>query len=89
MSDKAKKALLTVSLLAAERNQERPVEKQIELYEALANVLPDPEQRMAAERLAFALRETHALQQRFEEKCLHAKSSTSPEAFESEHKPDV
>lgn len=86
-SEASKKALLTLSLIAMDRIEERPVQDQIAFYQALAEVLPKPEDRITAERLAFAIGETHALQQRFTTECLQPKPLVSPAVYAPESRP--
>lgn len=55
-------ALQTLIRFATENITARPPAVQAEIYEALAQVLADPLESIAAERLAFSIRETAKLQ---------------------------
>lgn len=61
------KAILKLIQVATEDIEARPIPTQVEIYDALAVLLPSEEERIAAARLAFALNETKSLQQGFNE----------------------
>jgi hypothetical protein len=61
----SRQALKTLARFATENIDSRAPEIQIEIYEALAAALPNRHERIAAERLAFSIRETAKLQMEF------------------------
>lgn len=58
-------SLNTLVRYATDQIEMRPPLVQAEIYSALSDILPLPEDRTAAARLAFSIRETCALQMEF------------------------
>lgn len=58
-------SIKTLVRFAAENIERRPPQEQAEIYEALATLLPTKHERLAAARVAFAIRETAKLQMEF------------------------
>lgn len=61
----ASQALTTLIRFATEEIDSRPTDQQIKIYEALAELLPDPDGRLTAGRVAFSIGETARLQMDF------------------------
>ncbi|HEX7861041.1 MAG TPA: hypothetical protein VF773_11980 [Verrucomicrobiae bacterium] len=61
-------ALTTLIRFATDKIETRPPEQQAEIYDAISNLMIDPKESVAAERLAFAIRETAKLQLDFNSK---------------------
>lgn len=80
------KALLTLIHFATEDIQDRPAAAQVKIYQALADVLPAQDDRIAASRIAFALSETSELRRRFDES-LHVTLGGLSEASVQESTP--
>jgi hypothetical protein len=73
-------SLTTLIRYATENIAARPAEQQAEIYEAISNVLADPLESVAAERLAFSIRETAKLQLDFVAKLTSPVSLTQDSA---------
>lgn len=58
-------AIHTLVRFATEHIEERSYTEQVEIYEAVGKLLPSKADRIAAARLAFAIRETAKLQLEF------------------------
>lgn len=78
-------ALNTLIRYATENIAARAAAQQTEIYDAISSVLPDPLEALAAERLAFSIRETEKLQLDF----LNLFKSDQPPAAPDSNGPQI
>lgn len=59
------KAITTLARIALDKIELRPIGEQLEIYEALSQVMPSKADRKKAERIAWMLKEAASMQLEF------------------------